>query len=531
MKKLIYTTATLIVALILIVPCKKEFDLPGTLHGVITDKATGEPVSAAGVQLNTGVKTITGSEGQYEFTELKAGEYTLQVSKTGYTELLGHKVQITAGQTMKSDVQIEKLPAALHIVDGNAQKIEEIDFGSEESVTNRSFNIFNDSPNSLEWRITNNCNWISELNETAGNLAAGKQITIIVTINRDNLTGGENKYILNISSDNGSKELKIIATGKSVARLNTLEISNITSTTATFNGELIDKGSPIYTERGFVYSLSPMPTIDNTISKLTVPITENNIYTSNVASLTLGNTYYVRAYAINSEGIAYSANEQVFTAARALPQITTNEVSNINIENLRATLNGTIKHIGDPSYTERGFVYGLFRNPSIEDGGKQTVLGSGLGAFSLNITDLTENQTYYVRAYAINEIGTAYGDEITFNTNKPNTITLEAENLMVQTSDIGQYSWDTGCQACEESAIDNYTDWRMPSKDELMILYLNKEEIGGFQRSGYYSEYWSRTTDAHNSSYYYTQSFSNGSHDVVYELNTRSVRCIRNLTP
>ena len=50
--------------------CVPDVELPGSIYGVVADKATGEPIKSAGVELSPGgLKTITGSEGQFEFTE------------------------------------------------------------------------------------------------------------------------------------------------------------------------------------------------------------------------------------------------------------------------------------------------------------------------------------------------------------------------------------------------------------------------------------------------------------------------------
>ncbi|MDR2836322.1 MAG: DUF1566 domain-containing protein, partial [Bacteroidales bacterium] len=166
----------------------------------------------AGVQLNPlGTKTVTGSEGQYEFTELKAGEYTLQVTKTGYADLVNYSMKVEAGKTAKGDVQIEKLPAALRVLNANGHDIDTLNFGTEQDVVTRSFSIFNDSPESLEWLIEENCLWITTISKTFGTLQAGKQQPISITIDREKLSGGNNNTILNITSDNGNKELSIRA--------------------------------------------------------------------------------------------------------------------------------------------------------------------------------------------------------------------------------------------------------------------------------------------------------------------------------
>jgi hypothetical protein len=226
-EKIIKIVIYLLVIAALVYKCdcekkKKEKETMGSIYGVIIDKTTGEPVRSAGVELNTGIKTITSDKGKYEFLDLKGGDYTITVTKTGYTDLIGHKITIETGKASKGDVQIEKQPSALRIVNDKAENIDTITFGSEESLVTRSFNIFNDSPESLEWIITENCNWI-ELIPSTGTLQPGKQQAVVISINREKLTAGINVYLLTIFSENGAKELTITATAIS----NDLVVNNI----------------------------------------------------------------------------------------------------------------------------------------------------------------------------------------------------------------------------------------------------------------------------------------------------------------
>jgi hypothetical protein len=525
MKNIIY----FVIIAALICGCKEK-DLSGSIYGVITDIATGEPVRTAGVQLNTGSKTVTGTEGQYEFLDLKAVESTISVAKTGYTELVGYRIKVEVGKTNKGDVQIEKLPIALRVINDKKENIDTLDFGNEASLVTRSFNIFNDSPESLEWFIIENCEWISELNKSTGTLQSGKQQPVVVTIDRNKLAAGNNVYILNIISDNGTKELSITATGieRGLATLNTLDVSNITTTTATFNGEITATGVPAYTERGFVYSTSPMPIIENSIAKLTAEVTANSNYSAVATGLTFNQTYYVRAYAINKVGTAYSTNEKSFTMP--VPFVTTQAVSDIG--ETTATFNGTIVNAGDPAYTERGFVYGTKHNPTVEDNTKKIAPGSETGTFSANVTALTTNTTYYVRAYATNNKGTAYGAEVSFVPHVVQYVVLLSDNLMVQKTDIGQGDWITVNSLCENSIVEGYTDWRLSTKDELAILYNNRTVISGFTTSASSNPfYWSSTVnDSYD--YYWSQDFSSGAqYDNASGYSDFRGRCVRNITP
>jgi hypothetical protein len=389
----------------------------GSIYGVVTDKATGEPVRAAGVSLSPdGKQTVTGNDGQYEFADLKEGAYTISVTKTGYADLLGHKITVTAGKTAKGDVQLQLLPPSLRVTDNDKKDIAELDFGDAVADVTRSFNIFNDGVASLDWEITEACEWIVKLSRESGTLAAGATHSVIVTIDRELLAGGENSTTIHVTSNNGSKQLSVKAIGiyKTLPVLNTLETTTITSSSATFNGVITSEGLPAYTERGFVYSTSSTPTIENAIAKVTVAVNETKEFSANVSGLSLDQTYYVRAYAINSLGVAYSTNEDVFETVVGMPSVSTQETTNKNIAAGTVTFNGTIVSVGDPAYTERGFVYGTTHNPTIDDN-KKVASGSGTGAFSYNATDIAEGSTYYVRAYATNVKGTVYGTEVSFD--------------------------------------------------------------------------------------------------------------------
>ncbi|MDR1544643.1 MAG: carboxypeptidase regulatory-like domain-containing protein [Prevotellaceae bacterium] len=411
MKKIIF----LAFAAVIFCGCENpQIETTGGIYGIVVDKATGEPIKSAGVELQpSGTIAVTGSEGQFEFTEVKSGDYSLHVTKTGYSELVGYKTKVEGGKTTKVDIQLEKLPSALKIINDKGLEIDSLNFGTETSVVTRSFSIFNDSPETLEWLITENCDWITELSKTTGTLQATKQTPVSLTINRALLAGGENTYILNITSDNGNKELIITATGenRTLPTLNTMEATNITSSSAIFHGEITAAGLPAYDERGFVYSLSEMPTVENTIQKLTSPVNSTTAFLANASGLSIDQTYYVRAYAKNALGYAYSTNQYSFQTIVGMPQISTQEATNKNIANGTITFNGTIVAVGDPAYTERGFCYGIAHNPTVDDE-KYAVSGSGTGAFSKNVTNLQEGHTYYVRAYATNIRGTVYGTEV-----------------------------------------------------------------------------------------------------------------------
>ncbi len=209
MKKSISILAILFAAAFVWHACDEEVDLPGTISGIVTDKATGEPIRSAGVELSpTGMKTVTGSEGQFEFTELDPGVYTLLITKTGYTDFASSTIEVKPGQPSHTDVQIEQLPPALKVVNDQREEISTLDFGAAEADVARSFNLFNDGVETLDWEITKTADWIVKISKESGSLRTGATQALIVTINRSLLKSGENKTTVHITSNNGSKNLR-----------------------------------------------------------------------------------------------------------------------------------------------------------------------------------------------------------------------------------------------------------------------------------------------------------------------------------
>ena len=192
--------------------------------------------------------------------------------------------------------------------------------------------------------------------------------------------------------------------------LTTDTVSAITQTTAQCGGTITSDGGDAITARGVCWSIAQSPTIADSITTDSIGI---GSFTSSITGLTSSTTYYVRAYATNSAGTGYG-NQQTFStlAAAALPILTT--VSVTNITQTTATCGGTITSDGGSPVTERGVCWSTSPNPTTTD--SKTSDGNGTGTFVSNLTGLTAGTYCYVRAYATNTTGTAYGNEQSFTT-------------------------------------------------------------------------------------------------------------------
>jgi len=96
----------------------------------------------------------------------------------------------------------------------------------------------------------------------------------------------------------------------------------------------------------------------------------------------------------------------------SLPDVTTANVSEISATS--AVSGGNVTNNGGAEVSSRGICWGSSQKPDINS--SKTTDGTGNGSFSSNMTDLTPNTTYYIRAYATNSEGTVYGNEENFET-------------------------------------------------------------------------------------------------------------------
>ena len=189
----------------------------------------------------------------------------------------------------------------------------------------------------------------------------------------------------------------------------TAYISDVTATTAQSGGNVTDDGGFNVTARGICWNTMGTPDIND---PHTTNGSGNGNFTSNMTGLTVGTTYYVRAYATNSHGTSYG-NEYSFTTTNGLPVVTTGIVGSITANS--AMCDGNVTSDGGFAITAKGVCWSTSQYPTISD--SRNNMGGGIGSFNGALTNLRVNTTYYARAYATNSAGTAYGTQVSFTTN------------------------------------------------------------------------------------------------------------------
>ncbi len=350
--------------------------------------------------------------------------------------------------------------------------------------------------------------------------------------------------------------------------------SNITSTTqvtASCGGNVTGTGGAAITQKGVCWSnTTSSPTISN---PKTIDGSGVGTFTSSITGLNPSTTYYVRAYATNSVGTAYGTTRSFTTSGAVIPTVTsTTPVTSITSNS--AVSGGTVSSTGGANVTARGVCWSNTNsNPTIAN--SLTNSGTGVGTFTSNLQNLNPNTLYYVRAYATNSVGTGYGNVVTFTSSPPplavgqsylggvigyiyqpgdiGYINGEVHGIIATTSNqssgitwgcsgisisgtsinLGAGSNNTtlivnGCSTnniaarlCFNLSSGGYTDWVLPSTNELSRLYTNRLAIGGFNNVSYWTSTQLTSTTARSIN------FSTGVLNSTTKTSSLYVRAIR----
>ena len=161
----------------MLVSCVKEIETTvGSIQGIVTNAQNNEPIQGVNISLSpTGLSAVTGSDGRYEFTNLAAGQYTVQGVKSGF-ESNTKNITIVAGNVSSGDMMLTPE------VSGFRLNVEYLDFGINFSQLN--FKIINTSTSlPVDWSITESLSWLT-VTPSSGHLNAGQEVAVMVSIDR-----------------------------------------------------------------------------------------------------------------------------------------------------------------------------------------------------------------------------------------------------------------------------------------------------------------------------------------------------------
>jgi hypothetical protein len=347
----------------------------------------------------------------------------------------------------------------------------------------------------------------------------------------------------------GISKLFITPNGQAPS-LTPISITTITQTFAICNINITSDGGLTITLRGVCYSTSPKPTLaDN----FTTEGTGTGSFKSKISGISSGTTYYVRPYATNSSGTTYG-NEVSFAAVE-IPSLITMPCN--DIQGISAKAGGSVTDNGGDKNIMVGLCWSTIPNPTLSNSFNRS--------FNSPMTGLSPNTVYFVRAYSTNKAGTAYGNQISFNSGYTMGYPLEGglvfyndgntHGMVCATVDQGSgspwgcygkvtYAFATGinsgpantdtivygcselrfaAKVCSDLKMRKYSDWFLPSIEELNLMYVNlhKNKIGNFKNYYYWSSSEFGDVDA------WLQDFSGG--NIYYYLKSQVffVRAVR----
>ena len=295
--------------LLVLSSCAKDIvDLTCSIEGVVKDKDTGIPLTNCEIQITPSNNSVTtSSNGVYSFNELEPGEYTLTYIRSGYITD-SRTVSVNAGETSKIKMLL-KAKASFSLSENV------YDFGDLES--NKTFICFNNSASDCSYTISNLPEWIL-VNKTYGTIKANSNDSFILTIDRSKV--GIGTHSQNIMIEYSGKET---GTEALLIKMSKVELSTPTVTTAysatnieesSFNieGTITATGGTQITSYGHCWSTTENPTINDQCTNLGMT-DKIGAFKSTIEGLLVNTTYYVRAYATNSQGTSYGEQTIVQT--------------------------------------------------------------------------------------------------------------------------------------------------------------------------------------------------------------------------
>ena len=233
----------------------------------------------------------------------------------------------------------------------------------------------------------------------------------------------------------------------------TLEPIVPSSTMAHCSGRLIFDGHTS-TVVGICYSTTGVPSLVNGKS-MQLPLGNGNTFYTQLTGLTPDCSYSYCAYAANRIGTVYGEVKTFKTKPAGVATVQTNDATNVLYTS--ADISGTITDDGGAAVTECGFYVSKVQEPVEEERTTFKATLDDKGNFTVSLSQLDDNTTYYYRAYAINSSGVSEGDMKSFTTQAYSlptvktdgvtALTLTTATIQGQIVDKGGL-WVTECGIC-----------------------------------------------------------------------------------
>jgi uncharacterized protein (TIGR02145 family) len=228
-------------------------------------------------------------------------------------------------------------------------------------------------------------------------------------------------------------EQVLASTSSALPVVVTADILEINTNSCRSGGSIISTGGLDIIEKGICWSTYPSPTI---IDAKTIGGNGVESFRCLTDTLNPNQTYHLRAFATNSARTGYGQDIE-FTTLADLPRVITTGVFWIGIDS--ASCGGFNTYSGGDNLTKFGICWSNIYNPTIDDNICEA--GTMIDKFTCKLTNLSNNRTYHVRAYATNQVGTAYGENVTFSTLEGGKFIDLRDSMEYGWVKIGGQSW------------------------------------------------------------------------------------------
>lgn len=321
------------------------------------------------------------------------------------------------------------------------------------------------------------------------------------------------------------------------AELNAV-IINIGIDVITIKGEIVSDNIGLAQEVGFLITSSGDFSIAD---KYLVDIGNSKDVLFEFQEFEYNTTYEARFFIMTTAGLSQSKSVTFVTSnIPGSPSVVLNSFSDVSLDNLNVFATVTLE--GNAPVVSRGFCWSTSPNPTMNNSSSNN--GSGTGNFSQNITNLNVNTTYFIRAYATNQIATSYSNQLEVKTKNIEDLAFgdffqggllfhifqpgeagfvqgETHGLIAAPIDQGNFEWgcsgtsistsenigngqantqaivascgqsNTAARTCDNLSLNGYNDWFLPSSGELQLMRqnLHQNNVGSFNNALYWSSH------------------------------------------
>lgn len=255
-------------------------------------------------------------------------------------------------------------------------------------------------------------------------------------------------------------------------------------TTTTLNSMVSRDGGNVILEAGFLYSITPDPTINDNKVICTVNAPDYTLsYMLN--SLIDNQKYYVRSYARYSLGTVFSP--VVAFTTRLIYPAQVDVMQAYKVYPTSAYVFSYVVTNGGSTLSDNGFVYGDNPGPTLADNKVVVEYGRTVGSYHTTLTNLLPDHQYYVRSYVKNLKGVAYSPDVIFTTKSitpPILDIITVRNIMATAIDLSSFIISDGGNTLTESGFVYSTITGPTINDNKVVFSGSPIDTGGYNMTG-----------------------------------------------